>query len=296
MFPLSSLTLSGNTLYGMTNEGGTYNNGTIFSIYTNGSGYKDLYNFANDSISGGSPGGNLTLSGNTLYGMTVYGGSHNAGIIFSIYTNGSGYKDLYSFADNSTSGSNPTGSLTLSGNTLYGMTYKGGIYNNGTIFSIYTNGSGYKDLYIFAGNSTSGSTPYGSLTLSGNTLYGMTYIGGSHEYGTIFSIYTNGTGYNDLYNFAGASGAGPFGSLTLSGNTLYGMTIYGGNYNAGTIFSIYTNGSGYKDLYIFAGNSTSGSTPYGSLTLSGNTLYGMTSSGGGYDNGTIFRINLGDVN
>ncbi len=101
-----------------------------------------------------------------------------------------------------------------------------------------------------------------------------------------------------LYSFADNSTSGmfPLSSLTLSGNTLYGMTNEGGTYNNGTIFSIYTNGSGYKDLYIFAGNSTSGSTPYGSLTLSGNTLYGMTSSGGGYDNGTIFRINLGDVN
>src|SRR5580692_4753850 len=66
---------------------------------------------------------------------------------------------------------NPIGSLTLSGNILYGLTTDGGA-GYGTVFSVHTNGSNYKDLLDF--NVTNGATPEGSLTLSGGVLYGMT--------------------------------------------------------------------------------------------------------------------------
>ena len=71
-------------------------------------------------------------------------------------------------------------------------------------------------------------------------------------------------------------GANPYGSLTLSGSTLYGMTSEGGAYGAGTIFQINTDGTGYKVLYSFGSVANDGAYPYGSLTLSGTTLYGMT--------------------
>ena len=52
------------------------------------------------------------------------------------------------------------------------------------------------------------------------------------------------------------------------------------------------DGSGYQDLYDFTGG-TEGAFPYGDLTLSGGTLFGMTYSGGANDyNGTIFALAL----
>ena len=59
---------------------------------------------------------------------------------FSISTNGStGIQDLYSFAPDYSGGANPYGSLTLSGSTLFGMTYNGGFANQaGNIFSMST--------------------------------------------------------------------------------------------------------------------------------------------------------------
>src|SRR5208283_15284 len=86
-------------------------------------------------------------------------------------------------------------------------------------------------------------------------------------------------------------GANPQGDLIVSGSTLYGMTLGGGACLAGTIFKINTDGTGYQVLHSFGSGATDGCYPYASLTLSGTTLYGMTSGGGAGGSGTIFQIN-----
>ncbi len=53
------------------------------------------------------------------------------------------------------------------------------------------------------------------------------------------------------------------------------MTSGGGLYNLGAIFKINSDGSGFEKLFDFDGK-TSGSHPYGSLILAGDSLYGMT--------------------
>jgi uncharacterized repeat protein (TIGR03803 family) len=234
--PYGSLILLGSTLYGMTVNGGSLSQGAIFSIHTDGSNFTSLYSFTGGS-DGANPHGSLILSGSTLYGMTSQGGSSNSGTIFSIHTDGSNFTSLYSFTGGN-DGANPQGSLILSGTTLYGMTYEGGSSNNGTIFSIHTDGSNFTSLYSFTGGND-GAGPNGDLILSGSTLYGMTYSGGSLSDGTIFSIQTEGSGFTSLYSFTGGSdGAAPEGSLILSGNTLYGMTVNGAVSDAGTIFDV----------------------------------------------------------
>ena len=297
-YPLGSLTLSGSTFYGMTSGIGDYadSSGTIFKVNTDGTGYQMLYNFGVVN-NGTNPHGDLTLSGSTLYGMTLGGGAMLSGTIFKINIDGTGYQVLHSFGTVLNDGYSPYGSLTLSGSTLYGMTEAGGAYNKGMIFQINTDGTGYQVLYSFGSVANDGCYPYGSLTLSGTTLYGMTSDGGAYgAYGTIFQINTDGTGYLVLHSFDNVANDGyaPFGSLTLSGSTLYGMTEVGGTGGFGTIFQINTSGAGYQVLYSFAGYPNDGYYPLSSLTLSGSTLYGMTRTGGGggaYGLGTIFQIN-----
>ncbi len=93
---------------------------------------------------------------------------------------------------------------------------------------------------------------------------------------------TNQAQITVLHNFNGADGESPYGSLIFSttGDSLYGMAAGGGTIGAGVVFSIEKNGSGYTDLFNF--NDTTGAAPYGSLTLSGKVLYGMTLEGGSY--------------
>lgn len=110
--PQGSLTLYGKLLYGMTNLGGPNTDGCIFSIDTNGNGYKDLFNFGGNN--GSNPDGDLTfsVSGKELYGTTTLGGLYGSGCIFSIDSNGTNYKDLFDFNDQSNpKGANPPGAI-----------------------------------------------------------------------------------------------------------------------------------------------------------------------------------------
>ncbi len=251
---------------------------------------RDLLNF-NDT-NGASPYGDVIISGNKLFGMTYSGGEYNYGVIFSMDTNGNRYKVLLNFND--TNGQNPYGALTLSGNILYGMTYYGGAWGNGLVFAIDTNGSAYKDLLDF--NSANGKYPHGSLCLSGKQLFGMTISGGTDSEGVVFSIDTNGSMYKVLLNFNTSNGQTPYGSLILSGKVLYGMTSTGGANTGGNIFSIDTSGSGYKDMYdCDITQIMNGVYPYGSLCLSGNSLYGMTTQGGLWAEGVIFKMDTNTV-
>ena len=75
--PNGSLTLSGTTLYGMTEGGGSTGIGNVFSIGTDGTNYQNLVGFENryGTLTGFYPLGSLTLGGTTLYGMTSEGGN-----------------------------------------------------------------------------------------------------------------------------------------------------------------------------------------------------------------------------
>jgi uncharacterized repeat protein (TIGR03803 family) len=83
------LILSGNTLYGTAQFGGSSLEGTVFSIATNGADFSTLYTFTNGS-DGDMPLGALVLSDDTLYGTTSLAGDESAvnssgnGTLFSL--------------------------------------------------------------------------------------------------------------------------------------------------------------------------------------------------------------------
>jgi len=291
--PYGSLTLSGSTLYGMTALGGASGYGAAFQMNTDGNGFTLLHSFTGVGSDGRYPFGSLTLSGSTLYGMTANGGTSGRGTVFKMNTDGTGFTTLRSFAGGGGDGGSPNGSLTLDGSTLYGMTTGGGSSGRGTVFKMNTDGTGFTLLHTFAGGVSDGRNPFGSLTLSGSTLYGMTQQGGVSDIGTAFKVNTDGTGFTLLHSFAGGGSDGrlPNGSLTLSGSTLYGMTQQGGGSDSGTAFQMNTDGTGFAVLHSFTGGGSDGLYPFGSLTLSGSTFYGMTSQGGGNDGGTAFQMN-----
>jgi len=285
--------LSGNTLYGAAGGGGTGNNGTIFSMNTDGTGFTTLYSF-----SGGSDGGypnTIILSGNIIYGSAQDGGTSSNGVIFSVNTNGAGFTVLHAFTGVGNDGKYPVGGLILANNTLYGTTLQGGSSGYGTVFSINTDGTGLTILHSFSGLSDGGS-PAKGLTLSGNTLYGITGLVGTGTwgYGTVFSINTNSTLFTTLHTFKGGTdGVIPNSTLLLSGSTLYG-TAGGGLSTNGVVFSLSTNGTAYTVLYSFTGGSNGGFP--NSVLLTGNVLYGTTAMGGSSNNGIIFSMSTNGTN
>jgi len=236
--PFGSLTLSGTSLYGMAQYGGTTDKGTVFKIDLDGNGFTVLHSFAGGVDDGASPQGDLLLVDSTLYGLTQQGGDSGGGVLFKINTDSSGFGLLHEFSGGVNDGAYPYGSLTLAEGALYGMTYGGGDSSRGTVFKVSIDGTGFTLLHEFAGGADDGRFPFGSLTVSGSMLYGLTYRGGDSDNGTLFEMNAGGAGFTLLHEFAGGAndGALPSGSLTLSDRTLYGMTLAGGDSTFGTVF------------------------------------------------------------
>ena len=114
----------------------------------------------------------------------------------------------------------------------------------------------FTTLYNFT-SGTNGNSPLAGLIVSGNTLYGTASVGGLGlgDYGTVFAINTDGTGFRTLHSFTpttgytNSDGYRPSGGLVLSTNILYGTAYYGGNSGNGTVFAINTNGPTFTTLY-----------------------------------------------
>lgn len=191
-------------------------------------------------------------------------------------------------------GASPVGELILSGATLYGTALYGGVASNGVVYALNTDGTGFTNLYSFAGGQE-GANPRSGLVLSGGALYGITVNGGTNGFGTIFKINANGSGFTNLYTFSGGRDGGyPSGGLVLSANKLYGTAYYGGASGNGTVFAINTDGTGFTNLYNFTAlnnkTNSDGSAPLAGLLLSGDMLYGTTFYGGTSGSGTVFAL------
>lgn len=281
--------------------------------------YTALHRFTGKST-GSNPSGSPLLHENTLYGTTARGGANYKGTVFKINTDGSGFEFLHQFAGGDNDGAYPYGSPAMIGNTLFGLTSAGGWHdkrdnNEGVIFKINTDGTGFHVMREFNHGEAAGAKPYGSLTAFQSTLWGMTstttywhpMVTYSHPgynqlkiKGIIFSINQNGSGYARKHHFHGleAAGSTPFGSLSLDDNGVrfFGMTKYGGDDNKGVVFTQRTSGGAVALLHEFSGGANDGADPFGSLTVDGSTLYGMTNYGGDADQGVIFTMDSGGNN
>ncbi|MFY9720734.1 MAG: choice-of-anchor tandem repeat GloVer-containing protein [Candidatus Cybelea sp.] len=297
------------TLYGTTSAGGTYDDGTVFSMSTTGA-EKVLYSFQGTGTKdGANPSASLLAVNGLLYGTTEYGGYSfgaqcNAGTVFRISALGAEkvlyrFYGYYCYSHVYNDGANPVASLIDVKGKLYGTTVTGG-FNElwGTVFRVSTSGR-EKVLYSFEGYGLSdGANPTASLLNVKGTLYGTTEYGGeglsSVGYGTAFTISTTGTEHV-LQKFApGPDGDYPEAGLINVNGTLYGTAAGGGAYGSGfgdgTAFSITTSGH-VTALHSF-GSGSDGINPWAPLLDVRGTLYGTTSAGGAYGKGTVFKMSL----
>jgi uncharacterized repeat protein (TIGR03803 family) len=301
-----NLVVSNDTLYGTVDGDGATNQGSVFMLKTDGTGFTTLHSFVGSD--GAYPSGRMALSGSTLYGTTRGGGVAGNGTIFKLNTDGSGFMNLYSFSafiGPSTSlnrdGAYPLGDVALLGETLYGAADGGGGAGNGTVFAINLDGTGFRSLHSF--DSDQGTAQPNGVIGSDNVLYG-TFQGGVGYSGPggVFAIRTNGTGFTILHSFSYRDGAYPLGGLTVSNKMLLGTTGGGGQWNGGTVFSLLTDGSGFELLHEFIPpeeeRNEDGGDPHGTLALRGGTVYGVgtvevaTTSGAISQHGVIFGVNL----
>ena len=282
---LSPLTISGNVIYGTTDQYGTYNAGFMYKINTDGTGYTKILDFekygnpANPNPSISSPAGDLSVSGSTIYGIAkAY--RQGYGAIYKIDTNGTGCTILYNFIQKK--GAYPTGELHLSGNILYGVT---SYYTDPTetdpasIFSINTDGSNYTQLHTYSSTNTEIR-----FTVDNSVIYGTDYANNS-----IFSLNTDGSNYQTLFNsFNDSTGVPAYKGVTKAGNILYGATDWRADGNGGSLFSFDLNNSNFTKIADMNPSPTAGIFPSGKLTASGSSLYGIA----GGDLTTKYNVNF----
>ncbi len=310
--PTTPLILSDNRLYGTTDGGGDYGgNGTVFAVDTDGGNFTNLFVFSNTN---GSTATDLTSAGNTLYGMTLSGGTGGYGVVYRINMDGTAFTILHNFTnDYAKSPYEPTGILYTS-NTLYGATAHGGANGLGIIFAMNPDGSSFTNIHDFssggydaASNFTNGDG-CGRIRFAsiGNFLYAAASGGGSGGQGAIIRMNFDGTGFTNLYNFSAPTydtdlaqftnqdGCSPMG-LAACGSVFYGMANYGGILGGGTLFKINMDGIGFTILHNF--NNQDGYFPFSGPVITGNTLYGTLPDinyGGSFGtvNGSVFALTL----
>jgi uncharacterized repeat protein (TIGR03803 family) len=175
--------------------------------------------------------------------------------------------------------------------TFYGTTVAGGISNYGTVFKLSQDASRYGILHYFI--NTDGSNPYVGLTLgSDGMLYGTTYGGGTSNFGTVFTLAKDGSGFAVLHSFTGgADSKNPEAALVEgSDGALYGTTYFGDSAHRGTIFKLNKDGSGYSVIHSFTGT-PDGQQPVSKLLEgSDGALYGTTFFGGAANGGAIYTL------
>jgi uncharacterized repeat protein (TIGR03803 family) len=281
--------------YGTTVQGDANGGGSVFKITTNGV-LTSLYSFTGGNDGANPFNGLVQGSDGNFYGTTRFGGTNDAGTAFKISASGS-LTSLYSFIGGNDD-ANPSALVQGSDGNFYGTAgvfdpYNG-IFGNGLVFKISTNGA-FTSLHSFTGTND-GATPRAGLargsdgSFYGTTEYGGTYGSGRAGYGTVFKIGTNGA-LTSLYSFtSGSDGANPVAEL-VQGNdgNFYGTTLGGGTNGAGTLFKINTNGS-LASLYSFTGGNDGASPSAALVQGSDDNFYGTTADGGTNGAGTVFKI------
>ncbi len=131
-----------------------------------------------------------------MFGTTFYGGTNDAGTIFSFDPTGNVFTSLFSF--DGTNGKGPIGALTQDQNgILFGTTFYGGTNDAGTIFSFNPTGNVFTSLASFG--RTNSSCPFAGLTQDNNGIFFCTVLfgGTNNSYLGSFSVTilsTNGAG------------------------------------------------------------------------------------------------------
>jgi uncharacterized repeat protein (TIGR03803 family) len=281
--------------YGTTYEGGcggTYPQGTVFSIDTFGS-LKTLHTFDADT-EGGHPSAALIQGRDGNFYGTGYSDDDSGignGTVFGINTSGS-LTMLYRFSWYD--GGYPLASLLDGGDgKFYGTTSRGGENGAGTVFSIDSAGN-LTTLHNFDG--TDGADPEGGLAKGNDGFFYGTTSSDGPDWGTVFRIDRSG-GFQTLYRFNGGNdGANPQGNLVLAGDgNFYGVAAgvgpqWGVPAYRGTIYRMTSSGE-LTTLHTF--NGEDGMYPNGGLLLaSDGRFYGTTTAGGPYDAGVVFRLTV----
>jgi uncharacterized repeat protein (TIGR03803 family) len=261
--PISGVVIDAEgNLFGSTEFGGGSCNtfgqqgcGTIFEISPSAGAWQEtiLHHFARGNCPTclTTPQGGLVFDGQgNLYGTLSFGGAKSGGGIFKMSpSNGSWtIRVIHNFSGGN-DGASPYGTLTFdSQGRLFGTTLSGGLFNDGSVFVLTLQSSGYwLNRVIHSFNGSNGWAPFTGVVLdAAGNIYGTTGNGGGSSNcvdgcGIAYELKaTSSTSWNlsALHRFDGPTGKYP-NVLFLDGSgNLFGTTNEGGADTFGNVFEI----------------------------------------------------------
>src|SRR3954454_7796072 len=272
---------SAGNLFGVTNTGGL-NFGTVFEIAKTDSGYANtptvLVKF-DPKVAAFPHAGLLADSAGNLFGTTGDDtGRATAGTVFEIVKTAAGYASIPTILANFTgpNGIDPmTDLIADSAGNLFGMTFRGGANNSGTVFELVNNGGSYTlTTLVNLDLNTTGNGSFGGLTMdAAGNLFGTTQHGGGVASGfigkgTVFEIAKTSGGYASTptilvtFDVNGTSGAAPAAGLLIDAvGNLFGTTNSGGATNNGTVFELVNKGGSYTLTTLVSFKDANGRLP-----------------------------------
>lgn len=269
------------TIYGETYRGGAapcsskniphQECGTVFS-FTVAGGLKVLATFTGPNGAHGQT--RPVLIGTTLYGATQNGGTNDAGVLFSVNTDGTGFTLIHQFTG--TDGSDPVALVPGLGGLLYGITKSGGPGNNGVLFSLAPSGI-YTVLHVFS--LPAGGEPNTLVIGPQGSLVGSTLMGGDASSpcqsicGTVFSFVPDKGRFTTLFTIPSS---GVDGDYPYVGSLGPGPTIYGAE--SVSLFSL-TPKLGFAPLAGLNYYTVGTGVTSGPLYTPGGVLYGVLGGG-----------------
>ena len=315
----------------------------VFELSPNGGGwtYSVIHVFCTQPScsSGFTPSGPLTIdTAGNLYGVTLQGGKTSDGIAYELMPQGGGqwkFVLMHSFCRHSAciDGRGPSGTLAYLGqrsgaaydgsSPLYGTTANGGLYGQGTVFTLTPPPPGGRSwwkartLFSFChegGNclADGGAPLTGVVVDSRNTLFGTTLIGGQNASGTVFRLDRlrhGGSGWHEqvLYNFCSlgrcADGQSPTALAENDAGELIGGTTLGPHkpgcvrQACGTIFKLVPQTDAFTTLHTFCSETdcADGGGPGPVRILDNGDLIGVAERGGDSANiagggGVLYRL------
>lgn len=220
-YPYELIDGGGNVMYGLTRDS-SLAKGTIFKINKDGTGYRRLHSFDNPGqlLPYRSGGPYIILLNERIFGITRRGGPAEAGYVYSIKTDGTGFTIVKNFDGKQP---NVPEVIATDGTKLFiGMDYNGtpgdGEKEGGGVVAISPDGSGQQTLIRLDSSSSTGILPSGMI-FSGGRLYGWNKEGGTGGVGTVWS-YDPGASANPPPFTGPLYGAVTFGGSVHSVRTL----------------------------------------------------------------------------
>lgn len=285
-----------NRLYGSFVSGGPNGNGTFFRIDSSGNNLQVMYSGAT-SVDAVRPSTTPVYQNGKVYVTSALGGDYGTGSILAVDTNSNVASKIFDFGSPGALSIGTicnTGLIAGGGGKLYGCTM-----NSGTVFSINEDGTSATVVYaptptnIYYGG---GFSVAPILLGDGITLVFQSDGGGFNAVGYLYSVHTNGTNAQLVYNHGFApEGLNPIQGLVKdASNVLFGVKYSGGSGGAGLVYKQSADGSGFQVIHNFSGNQAR--NPNGRLTLaSDGMLYGVCGNGSNTANlvrgGAIYRLN-----